>query len=131
MNAASWRGAAQFGLWTVVGAGLVLSLLTVLTIGIFVLPVTAALAGLLAWRGNWRLAGPGALTGFGLVPIYIGYLNRGGPGMVCITTGTSGSCTQEMSPWPWLVVGLCFVVAGAVLCRRTLRRTTAGTRPGR
>ncbi len=62
------RRGAQFLLWAVVGAGAILSLLTILTIGVFVLPATAALAGILVWRGD-RLAWPGLLAGLGLVPV--------------------------------------------------------------
>ncbi len=115
MSTGRWRGALQFALWVIVGAGAALGLLTAPTIGIFVLPVTVVLAALLAWRRQLRLAGPGILTGLGLLPCYIAYLNRGGPGTVCTTTAAGGSCTQEWSPWPWLGVGLCFAVAGAAL----------------
>jgi hypothetical protein len=104
--------------WTLVGAGAVLGVLTLLTIGIFVLPVTGLLAGLLAWRGAHlprRLVGPGLLTGAGVIPLYIAFLNRGGPGMVCTTWATGGSCTQEMSPWPWVAAGLCLAGAGTAL----------------
>ncbi len=118
-----WRAGLQCALWAVVGAGGVLGLLTALTIGIFVLPATIALAAILVWRRQLRLAGPGVLTGLGILPCYIAYLNRGGPGTICTTTATGGSCTQEWSPWPWLGVGLCLTVAGAVLSRR---KVTAG-----
>jgi hypothetical protein len=120
----NWRASLAFIGWTVVGAGAVLGVLTILTIGIFVLPGAALVAGLLAWRGpqlSRRLVGPGLLTGAGVIPLYIAFLNRAGPGMVCTTSATSGSCTQEMSPWPWIVAGLCLVAAGAalglVMCR--------------
>jgi hypothetical protein len=104
--------------WTLVGAGAVLGVLTLLTIGIFVLPVTGLLAGLLAWRGRGlpgRLIGPGLLTGAAVIPFYIAFLNRAGPGMVCTTWATGGSCTQEMSPWPWVAAGLCLAGAGTAL----------------
>jgi hypothetical protein len=108
------RTAAQYVLWAVVGAGAAASLLGALTIGVFLLPVTAVLAGLLAWRGNRQAAGPGILAGLGLIPLYIAYLNRGGPGMVCTGTAAAGSCTQEWSPWPWLAAGLALAGAGAI-----------------
>jgi hypothetical protein len=122
MTATRWRSGLQFALWAAVGAGGVLGVLTAPTIGLFVLPVAVAVAAVLAWRRQVRLAGPGVLTGLGLLPCYIAYLNRGGPGTICTTTATSGSCTQEWSPWPWLAVGLCLVVAGLALQARTLRR---------
>jgi len=121
------RAGLAFLGWTTVGAGGVLGVLTTLTVGIFVLPATALLAGFLAWRRRGTLAGPGLLTGFGLVPLYVAYLNRSGPGNVCTTTAVSQSCIQEMSPWLWLGAGLCLAGAGTVLAlvsRRSGRRLT-------
>ena len=122
MTSTGSRAAVQFALWAAVGAGGVLGVLTAPTIGLFVLPLTVALAAVLVWRRRVRLAGPGIVTGLGLLPCYIAYLNRGGPGVVCTTSATGGSCTQEWSPWPWLAVGAGFVVAGAVLQVRASRR---------
>jgi hypothetical protein len=121
MTSTGSRAAVQFALWAAVGAGGVLGVLTAPTIGLFVLPLTVALAAVLVWRRRVRLAGPGIVTGIGLLPCYIAYLNRGGPGTVCTTSATGGSCTQEWSPWPWLAVGVGFVVAGVVLQARASR----------
>jgi hypothetical protein len=113
--------------WTAVGAGAALGLLTILTVGIFVLPGTALLAGFLSWRGRGSYIAPGLLTGSGLVPLYVAYLNRSGPGNVCTTSALSQSCTQEMGPWPWVAAGLCLAGAGIALglfMRRS--RPTAG-----
>jgi hypothetical protein len=115
MTGPRWRASLTFLAWTAVGAGAILGLLTILTIGIFVLPATVLLAVLLGWRGRTLQAGPGVVTGLGLIPLYVAYLNRGGPGTVCTTAALSQSCTQEMSPWPWLAAGLCLAGAGAVL----------------
>ena len=127
MSRGRWRETLQLLGWAVVGAGAVTAVLTVLTIGLFVLLVSAGLAALLALRGDRRFAWPGLLAGAGLMPLYAGYLNRGGPGMVCTTTATGGSCGQEWSPWPWFAVGVCLVGTGIALgvrvqrCRRTGR----------
>jgi hypothetical protein len=91
MTAARWRGPLQFALWAATGAGAALAAATMLTIGLFVLPATAALAAVLGWRGDRELAVPGIVTGLGVVPLYVAYLNRGGPGNVCVTTSTGGS----------------------------------------
>jgi hypothetical protein len=127
------RSALQFAAWAAVGAGALTGVLSILTIGFFVLVATAGLAALLARRADVRLAAPGLLAGAGLLPLYVGYLNRGGPGMVCTTTGAAQSCTQEMSPWPWVVVGVCVAASGAglyLLLRRRL--AVSGTRtPGK
>lgn len=122
-------GAIQLVPWAVVGAGAVAGVLTVLTIGFFVLLGTAGLAVLLARRADGRLAAPGILVGSGLLPLYVAYLNRGGPGMVCTTTGGGQTCTQEMSPWPWVAVGVCVAAAGAGLYQLVRRRlAVSGTR---
>jgi hypothetical protein len=91
-----------------------------MTIGLFVLPfATAGLLALLKWGGN-RKSAVGVISGLGLPFFYIAYLNRGGPGMVCRATGNGGrECTQEYSPWTWLVIGLILVVSGVVLFRRS------------
>ena len=122
MTASSPRGWLQFALWAAVGAGAVSGLLTVLTVGIFVLLATAILIGLLIWRGDRRLAVPGVVTGLGLPLLYVGYLNRAGPGTVCTGTAANGSCTQQMSPWPWIAVGLFLVAAGMALYLARIRR---------
>jgi hypothetical protein len=115
----SERAVVQFLAWAAVGAGAALGVVSILTIGIFVLAATAALAVLLARRGSRRLAGAGLLTGLAIVPLYVGFLNRSGPGTVCTSTATSQSCTQEMSPWPWLAAALALAGAGAWLSLRT------------
>ncbi len=124
MTGTRWRAGLTFLAWTTIGGGAALGLLTILTIGIFVLPATALLAVLLAWRGQTVQAGPAIVTGLGLIPLYVAYLNRGGPGTVCTTTALSQSCMQETSPWPWVAAGLCLAAAGAglsVVVRRSRR----------
>jgi len=117
MKTASW-----FGLWAVVGAGGALALLTAPTIGIFVLPATLVVGAVLAWRGRRQQAGPGIVAGLGLPLLYIGYLNRGGPGTVCTPLPGGGDCTQETSPWPWIGVGLLLVIAGLLTSLAAARR---------
>jgi membrane protein implicated in regulation of membrane protease activity len=109
--------------WLVVGAGGAIGMLAILTIGIFVLPCAALLAAFLTWRGYGRLAAPSLLTGSGLALLYVAFLNRDGPGTTCTTSGASQTCTQEMSPWPWLVVGLLLASAGITLAGAALSRS--------
>jgi hypothetical protein len=125
MSPDRWRDTLQLTGWAAVGAGAVTAVLTVLTIGFFVLLATAALAAVLARRAGGRLAGPGLLMGAGLLPLYVAYLNRGGPGMVCTTTSTGGSCVQEWSPWPWVAAGLCLIVSGIAVGMRMGRSRRA------
>ena len=116
------RASLAFLGWTAVGCGVALGVLTILTVGIFVLSATALLAGFLAWRRPGPPAAPGLLTGFGLIPLYVAYLNRAGPGNVCTTSALGQSCTQEMDPWPWVAAGLCLAGAGAALALVMYRR---------
>ena len=114
--ALSWVG------WAFAGAGAGAGVVAILSVGPFILAGTALLAAALAWRADRRLAAPGLLAGLALVPLYVGYLNRGGPGEVCTATASSQTCTQEMAPWPWLAIGLALAAAGAWLALRSRRR---------
>ncbi|HEX7405290.1 MAG TPA: hypothetical protein VF307_05135 [Candidatus Nanopelagicaceae bacterium] len=116
----------SFLAWPIIGAALSLSVLGAMTIGIFVLPF--AIAGLLAlrkWGGNQK-SSVGLISGAGLPVLYVAYLNRQGPGMVCITYKSGGSCTEEWSPWPFLFVGTILFVLGVVLFIRLRRQSEDG-----
>lgn len=117
----SW---ASFFAWSIVGAALSFSVLGAMTIGLFVFPFAiAGLVALLKWGGN-RKNSVGLISGVGLPLLYIAYINRSGPGMICNTFGNGGQrCDEEMSPWPWLIIGTVLVVAGVMLFVR-LRRAT-------
>ena len=95
------------------GAGLAVSLLGALTIGIFVLPFPVALTVLLAVRHPEGLIG--AISGLGLPPLFVAYLNRDGPGTVCTSVAGGTSCTDEWAPLPWAVAGLVLVAVGIVV----------------
>jgi hypothetical protein len=116
------RTAGWFGLWAVAGGGGALALLTAPTIGIFVLPATLVLGAVLARRGLRRQAAPGIVSGLGLPLLYVGYLNRGGPGTVCTPLAGGTECTQETSPWPWIGGGVLLVLAGVALSLAAARR---------
>jgi hypothetical protein len=115
-TAATARPRAALGpflAWASVGAGACLAVLSVLSIGIFVLPVAAtATIVLLRWPAGRTMAVPGLISGLGLPLLYVAYLNRGGPGQICVTTATGQSCEMEWSPWPWLAAGTLLAVAG-------------------
>lgn len=118
----SQPGWPQFLRWALVGTGVSLGVMGAMTIGLFVLPVALAAGGLLLWRDGVTSNVAGALSGAGVIPLYISWLNRDGPGFICTSLGDSGeSCVQQWSPWPWLVAGLVFMAAGVLLFSR-LRR---------
>ena len=113
----------SFFAWPIVGAALAFSILALMTIGIIVLPFAlVGLFALLRWGGN-RKSSAGLISGIGFPLIYIAFLNRGGPGDICRPYGQGGQqCTQEWSPWPWLVVGLGLVILGVMLFLRVRRK---------
>lgn len=121
--------ALGFAGWTVAGAGICLGLLTGFTIGIFVLALTALLVGaLLAAPGERDGGAVGLVSGAGLVPLYVAYLNRAGPGEVCTRTRAEQRCEEMWNPWPWLAAGIFLVVLGVVLFTRQ-HRTPARRQP--
>jgi hypothetical protein len=104
--------------WCLAGAGLGLGVLSLLSIGAFVLLATFMLCGVLLWRLDFGWGMGGLLSGAALPVLYVAWLNRGGPGEVCHRDAQSLSCTDEWSPWPFVVVGVAMVVAGLVVFAR-------------
>lgn len=104
--------------WVVVGAVLGFGAAAMLTIGILVLPVGVALAAIGVRQPALRTrAVAGVIAGFGLVALYLAWLNRGGPGTVCHTTATSSECGDQWSPWPFVAVGVLLVVTSVAVLR--------------
>jgi hypothetical protein len=111
-----------WGIWCLVGAGLCLGVLSILTIGFAVLLVTLVLCGLLLWRIGVGPALTGISSGAAAPVLYVAWLNRDGPGSRCTLTATSSSCTDEWSPWPFVVVAVGLFVAGIVMFAVLRRR---------
>ena len=102
--------------WTVVGAGWMLAVVGAMTIGIFVVPVVGAVTAVVATRRGSELGLAGLLAGASLPLFYIAYLNRDGPGEVCRHFANGGNeCLEEMSPLPWLAVGIGLVAVAVWL----------------
>ena len=108
-------GPILFIAWTAIGACASVAILTPFTIG---LP-----SGLVAAVGAYVLlinprgctpSAFGALCGAGVVPLYVAWLNRDGPGTICTTnaTTTSSYCVQEWNPWFWFSVGFLLIASG-------------------
>jgi len=112
-----------FCAWFLVGALASLALLTVLTVGVFLLPIALVAAVFLATRRGRRAGLAGLVSGFGVPLLYVAFLNRGGPGNVCTRTATGQSCVDEYSPWGWVAAGVVFLIAGIVLGMVLQRRT--------
>ena len=104
-----WR---WFAAWILVGGLYALGQLSILTIGIFVLPV-AVLATVLLWRHQAARRGiPGLLAGLALPFFYVSLLNHNGPGMICSAIEGGTGCTEETNPWPWFAAGLALLALG-------------------
>ena len=93
----------SFFAWPIIGAALAFGVLSLMTVGIFILPFSLiGLFALLKWGGN-RKSSAGLISGIGIPLIYVAFLNRGGPGNICTSYSHGGQqCTEEWSPWPWL-----------------------------
>jgi hypothetical protein len=118
----SGRDVMWFGVWSVIGAAYALAAIGAMTIGVFVLPL-AVLATVFTGRQRRAAVGlPGLVSGAAFPLLYVAYLNREGPGMVCTATRGGQSCTDEWSPWPWLAIAAALLVAGAIVFVR--RRST-------
>jgi hypothetical protein len=123
-SAAAW---GWFVAWFFTGALCALAILGALTIGIFVLPVAGAVVVFLATRRGATDGIAGLISGLALPVLYVAFLNRDGPGNVCKLSASSISCTQESSPWPWLLVAAALVLVGVVVFITSGRRSD-GTR---
>jgi hypothetical protein len=104
-----------FVAWLFVGGGFMLGILGALTIGVYVMPAAVIAAVVLARIHRPRGELLGLISGLGCPLLYVGYLNRRGPGDVCTTARDgSQSCTEEWSPWPWVAAGALLVLLGVV-----------------
>lgn len=116
------RGVVWFIAWMLVGAGYALGVLSAPSIGLFVLLVTVVATIVLSTRPGNRVGLPGLVSGLSLPLFYVAYLNRSGPGTICTTTATSQTCSDEWSPWPWLVIGIALFLSGCVWFAMANRR---------
>lgn len=125
------RGFGWFVAWIGVGAAYAMVPAGAFTVGIFFVPVALAATVVLALVRRSHVGLPGLLAGPGLLLGYLAYLNRGGPGDVCVPLpGDGQSCTQEYSPYPFLAAALLFIVAGTALFAARRRARPAGDRSG-
>ncbi|MEZ0091990.1 hypothetical protein [Streptacidiphilus sp. EB129] len=119
-----------FVAWAVAGGAGTLSLLTLLTVGVYIAPVVVVGVVLLVRRPAAVRGLPGLVSGISLPLFYVAFLNRSGPGTVCSALAGGGQeCSDEWSPWPWLVSGLLLFALGA-LTLVLVRRRSVGLRPG-
>ena len=118
------RGAA-IAWWTLTGAVGGFGLAGLLTVGVVILPVAVAMTvvGVLVPRLRDESMAA-VLAGLAVPALWIAWLNREGPGLVCSTSASGETCVEEWSPWPFLIAAVLLVAAAAslyVLLSRALR----------
>jgi hypothetical protein len=108
--------------WVPVGVLVCIGILSILSIGIVILPIAGFLSYRLAKRR--RSAGlvvPGLLAGASFGPFLIAFINRDGPGYICTRTATSVSCGAQANPWIGVGIGVGMLVVAAVIFLRARR----------
>ena len=120
MRTSAWP---WFCAWLGVGALGSLGVLTVLRVGVYLLPAALLAAALVATRRNAAAGLPGLVSGLGAPLLYVAFLNRGGPGTVCTTTATGQSCVDAYNPWLWLAAGALLLLGGILFGVLRQRRT--------
>lgn len=100
-------------LWIIVGTLLAFGVAGLLTVGVYLIPIAAILGVIgLSLRTSRSASALSGLIGAGAVALYIGWLNRGGPGTVCETSQATVTCIEQWSPWPFVLVGAALILAG-------------------
>jgi len=110
---------AWFVAWAVVGAGFSTS---ISVIGVFVVPVALVATVALLRRPAATSSIAGIASGAALLPLFVAYRNRSGPGTHCTSSPTSVSCRDLYNPLPWLAIGVVLLAGGLVAQRLTSRR---------
>jgi hypothetical protein len=118
-----WPGVT---LWAVAGVLWGFGLVGILTIGMYFLPGAAVLTVIGLANRRLRNQGPTAfLAGLAAIPLWMAWLNRGGPGDVCTRTAGGESCLEAWSPWPFVAVGVVLLAAGIWLTLQSASKRKA------
>lgn len=115
----------EFLAWAGVATLVVVGFVSILSVGLLLLAVGCVAGALvLRWRNGLARAAFGVLAGAGVPFLYVAWTNRSGPGSVCTHDRRGSSCTQELSPWPWLAIGL-LLIASSVVAYHCTRKSSA------
>lgn len=110
-------------LWILVAIAGLASFAGILTIGIFTMPMVYGGAILLLVRPD-RTRGVAIMLGaMAAPPVFVAWLNRGGPGLVCHSDPPYGiACGTQLNPWPWLGGAAASLAIATVLFLHARRR---------
>ncbi len=117
------RSGRAFLIWLVPGIAVALGLISLLSIGVYLVIFGVALAVFAAFKTQGRGIG-GALVGAGLVSLYGAYLQYPGPGEICIPEpiGNGIHCEVNLDPIPFLIGGCIAVALGAMVHLWSVKR---------
>lgn len=111
--AAPTRQVLGFVVWLLAGGSVAVLFLGAFSIVSLWALATGVVATAVALRIRaGRVCVLGCVSGAGLPLFFVAWVNRSGPGEVCVTTSAMVNCMQELSPWPWLVAAVALFLAG-------------------
>lgn len=128
LRAAPVRPWGSFLGWAAVTAAFGMALLSILSIGLFLVPVPVILTAFLLRTRNAQGSLWGLMSGAAVAPLFLAYTNRSGPGTICNLAATA--CVDEIDPWPWALVGVALLVAGVLVFSVTSRPGRTRSRSG-
>jgi hypothetical protein len=112
--------------WLLTGTCYLLALLTVFSIGLFILPLPIVGTVVLATRRGTQRGLLGLVSSASLPLFLLTYLNRHGPGTYCDNSAGGENCTDGLlNPWLLLLGGLLLLAAGVALFHTVRRRPIA------
>lgn len=106
--------------WAVTGAFVGIGVVSLLTVGPFLLPIAALLGvtGIL-WSPLRNQSTITLVAGLAVAPMLLAWINREGPGTVCTATRNGTTCSDRWSPWPFVFVAVVLLAVSAILAVRT------------
>jgi len=122
------RRALRTALWILVGLAGLLCLASIISVGLFILPLPIAGAILLFTHPRKMVAAPVLLAAAGFGPLILAYFNRPGPGHVCHADADGVSCGDYLNPFPWLALGIALWLTSAILFVLAYRRPPSAGR---
>ena len=109
-----WRGWKAFVAWSLAGGLVVFSVITGLSIGVFVLPFAVAAVLVTATRASGWPEAIGVVAGAGVVSLVIAFRSRDykpcpESGVLTVPPGETSIECGGFDPMPWLIGGIALV----------------------